>query len=487
MSVRAEGFARQHHSFHGVFGLSPHFLLAVVSIVACVMLTATAIRAETPKRLVVAHSANWIPYAFLNEKGEPEGLMIDLWRLFGKKNDVEITFKLVDWPDTFELVRRGEADVHGGLAITETQTDFLDFSREVARIRTFLFVPIAADDEELTEMGNKPVGVVASTFDQEFIDNYFPNVNLRAYPNSEMMVQAALRGEIHAFVADYPSGYYRLILDDAIDQFRAVNALYTEGIHVAVRQGEAGLLAFLDAGFEKITESEKEKIRDRWLIPAEPMPGWVWPTIIAASSTIVLIALGLHYISLQGTVRRRTLDLRASIRELEAANCKLERLARFDSLTGVGNRQLFYERAALEIERAKRYGRPLAIALFDLDHFKQVNDRFGHVVGDEVLTAFAHALGARLRESDILVRLGGDEFVALLPETSRDTAAFLALRILNELRDWSFDHAGETIFVGFSAGIAQFEGDGSIDEWIRRADTGLYRSKREGRAMVTCG
>lgn len=92
-----------------------------------------------------------------------------------------------------------------------------------------------------------------------------------------------------------------------------------------------------------------------------------------------------------------------------------------------------------------------------------------------------------MRESDLFARLGGDEFVALLPETARDTAVFLARRILDELRDWRSDHGGETIEVSFSAGVAEFEDDRSIADWIDRADTGLYRSKREGRAQVTQG
>jgi diguanylate cyclase (GGDEF)-like protein len=462
-------------------------LMLALGVLAGLLSMPVATLASAPERLVVTHSASWTPYAYLNAEGEPAGMLVDLWRLFGEKNNVEISFKLVDWHDTFDLLRRGEAEVHGGLTSSDARDTFLDFSREVLRIPTLLFVPSGQEDQDLADMGNQVVGVVDSTFDHDFVETHFPEVNLRTYANSRAMVESAIRGELQAFIADYPSGYYRLLLIDAIDKFRAVDTLYTESIHVAVPQGSSELLSFLDQGFAKVTEADKNALRVRWLIPAEPMPQWLLPGVIAVVVLVCLIAFGAHYLHLRQIVGRRTEDLNASIRKLESANTELGRLARIDPLTGVANRQSFYDKATREIERARRYDHPVSLAMFDLDHFKQVNDRFGHIAGDTVLKHFATVVGRELRESDVFARLGGDEFIALLPETDRDTAMVLAKRILGKLRDRRFDVGDDQIDLSFSAGVAAFEDDGSIDEWIERADRGLYKSKSEGRSRVSEG
>lgn len=451
----------------------------------CCVIHPVEASAEPPERLTIALSASWIPYSFLNSEGEPRGMLIDLWRLFAEKNDVELAFELVDWHESLELVRRGDADVHGGLLVTETRATYLAFSSQISRVGTLLFTRDDLGYVDLGELIDQPVGIVASSFDQSFVETHFPEVTLVLFPNSEVMVDAAVRGEVEAFVADYPTGHYRLILADAFEAFQSVDTLYTEGVHAAVKNGATDLLAFVNAGIAKISKAEKVAIGDRWLIPKEPMPAWMKSTAIIGSMLLLLAASGAHYWSLRRTVRQRTDSLNNKIRELKLANERLERLAGIDSLTGVANRRAFYDRAAQEIERARRYARPLSLVLFDLDHFKQINDRLGHMGGDTVLQQFVGVVKVELREADSLARLGGDEFVTLLPETTKDEAAALARRILLHLSQQPFRHADEALTLGFSAGVAEFQDDDTIHKWMTRADARLYQSKAEGRARVS--
>jgi diguanylate cyclase (GGDEF)-like protein len=450
----------------------------------CTIPSALAVE-DLPKRLVISNSVSWVPYSFLDPRKQPKGLLIDLWRLFGEKNGVKITFKLVDWHDSLELIRRGQADVHGGLIMSELREKFLKFSQEIFRIRTLLFITVDSDVKGLSEMKDRPVGVVASSFEQEFITTYFPDVVLRPYPNSEGMVRAAVNGDIQAFVTDYPTGYYHLILMNKLDQFEARDTLFTEGIRVAVNKDSEALLNFINSGFAKITEAEKAAIRARWFIPGEPMPKWVLPTAIAMTVMVLLVALGGYYLSLRRTVQRRTETLNASIKKLETANAELNRLARIDSLTGLANRHHFYELAAHEMERVERYSRPLSLAVFDLDHFKRINDRYGHLAGDAALKKVAEVVMTKLRENDVFARLGGDEFAAMLPEANREDAAHLTKRIVEEVHHTSFEYQGQGIALSFSAGIAEYRNGDSIDQWIKRADDELYRSKALGRAKVS--
>jgi diguanylate cyclase (GGDEF)-like protein len=157
---------------------------------------------------------------------------------------------------------------------------------------------------------------------------------------------------------------------------------------------------------------------------------------------------------------------------------RLLRRAATDPLTGIANRRTFYERLAGEVERAHRYGRPLSVAVFDLDKFKELNDSYGHAAGDEVLDAFARRLAGHHRQGELVARLGGDEFAALLPETDADGGFAFAERVRQSVRNEPLSpHA----VVGLSAGIADVEDGRDAHELLRLADEALYWAKGHGR------
>ena len=158
------------------------------------------------------------------------------------------------------------------------------------------------------------------------------------------------------------------------------------------------------------------------------------------------------------------------------------RLARTDFLTGLANRTAFYEKVDLEMARCRRFGHKLSIAYIDLDDFKQLNDRFGHRVGDDALKLIAGAMTATLRSTDVAARLGGDEFAVLLPESGGEAAeraiGKLHSQLLKPMRERGWP-------VTFSIGVATFATiPGSVDDMIRRADGLMYHVKKEGKGNV---
>jgi diguanylate cyclase (GGDEF)-like protein/PAS domain S-box-containing protein len=161
---------------------------------------------------------------------------------------------------------------------------------------------------------------------------------------------------------------------------------------------------------------------------------------------------------------------------------KLTRLATRDELTGLYNRRYFKEVVEREIERAERYGHPLALLSLDIDHFKHINDAHGHEGGDRALAEFARSCGASLRGADILARIGGEEFAALLPDTPIDGAVWLAERLRRTVADLSIEHRGQRIAFTVSIGVTGHAGPGdSLSGMLRRADQALYRAKADGR------
>ena len=173
----------------------------------------------------------------------------------------------------------------------------------------------------------------------------------------------------------------------------------------------------------------------------------------------------------------------SALEEVQRSNQKLERLAATDPLTGAGNRRQFIEHIGAEIARAKRSGVPLSLLSLDLDHFKEINDSRGHVVGDEVLCEFVRKCLEAIRPYDSVARVGGEEFMVLLPGATIDTACAVGERLRSAIQGNAFEVGSRpSIYVTISIGVSELGRDGdTLDELLSVADQRLYRAKHEGR------
>lgn len=179
-------------------------------------------------------------------------------------------------------------------------------------------------------------------------------------------------------------------------------------------------------------------------------------------------------------------QVQARTSALEAANARLEQLATIDSLTGVLNRRRFLELAAQEVNRSQRHCRALAVLLFDLDHFKAINDAHGHAAGDQALRETAAAAQSALRRTDVLARYGGEEFVVLLPETDLEGALVVADRLRENIAAAFVSFDGVELNVTTSVGVAQWRIDEpGVERALARADQALYAAKRAGRNKIS--
>lgn len=170
------------------------------------------------------------------------------------------------------------------------------------------------------------------------------------------------------------------------------------------------------------------------------------------------------------------------VRDLE--NARLYKLAITDSLTKVFNRQYLLHRLPDEVERTRRYGDPLSIILFDVDHFKRLNDAHGHPAGDAVLRELAELVQNDLRETDALVRYGGEEFLALLPKTDLDGALIIAERVRADVAAQTFRYLDVQLRITISSGVGQYRGDEGEGAFVNRVDMALYQAKTGGRNKV---
>jgi diguanylate cyclase (GGDEF)-like protein/PAS domain S-box-containing protein len=175
----------------------------------------------------------------------------------------------------------------------------------------------------------------------------------------------------------------------------------------------------------------------------------------------------------------------ADLSEQKQREERLRELASTDGLTGVLNRRRFLELAQAELERSRRYGHPLTLALLDADHFKQLNDRHGHIVGDDALRHICRVARGSLRRVDLLGRYGGEEFVILLPETDEPAAGHVLERVCRAIEAEPVSALGRPVPLTVSIGCATSKAGESLDTLLHRADTALYDAKRGGRNRVS--
>lgn len=209
---------------------------------------------------------------------------------------------------------------------------------------------------------------------------------------------------------------------------------------------------------------------------------------ILALGLIWFVFVGGYIHNLQQRIREQRESLRDNQARLQEANIQLretmEKLADIairDALTGLFNRRHFIERLEEAIASAERSGDTFHLALIDLDHFKQVNDRYGHHVGDAILQRFAATAREQLRRTDVLARYGGEEFIVLFPEGTAEGIAEVMERLRQTFANQRYDDLVPGLTVTLSAGLSRWERGDDADSMTRRADEALYRAKHQGR------
>lgn len=184
-----------------------------------------------------------------------------------------------------------------------------------------------------------------------------------------------------------------------------------------------------------------------------------------------------------------TLEKARLKREMKDAQRKIAEMAIRDELTGLYNRRYFIGSLERELSRAKRYGTDLVLCMADLDHFKRINDTYGHPAGDMVLTEIGRMLKQCIRQSDLVCRYGGEEFAVILPNTDAEKARVVSERFRKRVGEHDFKHKSSHFGITVSIGIALYnnEVDKSPMEFVEMADRDLYQAKEAGRNMVVVG
>jgi diguanylate cyclase (GGDEF)-like protein len=296
---------------------------------------------------------------------------------------------------------------------------------------------------------------------------------LLEYACLTILVHVEDKAELHSYPAQGTTlGFVRMSIRNLLDVYKHV--------------GEGGLEE------EQVEVWISGKRRDLGPPPssADLMQSHITLPLVSASETIGAVSVSSPSAQAFGPLDVQlfslvTHQLSAAVRNSMLLRQSLEQAIR-DPLTGVFNRRYFSERVEEELRRAQRYGHPLALVIGDIDHFKQINDKFGHPAGDEVLRCVARALGEELRGSDVLCRFGGEEFVILLPEATTEEAALVAerLRMLVPERARLLKRVKTAVNMSFGVASTAQVAQPSAETLIAQADAALYFAKHSGRNRV---
>lgn len=299
----------------------------IISNIVLLLFLSLPVHASKPDVLVVAASKDFLPFSYMDDSGEPKGVLIDLWREFGMRNQCQIQFKLSDWASSLEMIRTGDVDIHSGLFKSEDRALYLTFSQPLhIPLSTRLFVSSSLNIAQIYEAGDHPIGVIQDGAGAMYVRDNYPSAQIRYYPTSKDVVKAAIRGEVDLFVIDYTSAMYYLHAYDSPEHFKVVNTLYQKHVCAAVAKGDSELLAFVEQGMKNIPTDEFNRIVQKWMHSEFRLPAWFVSAFVGASCglgflfcSIYIVMLKRNKRALEKMVNMRTQELVGINKELRNA------------------------------------------------------------------------------------------------------------------------------------------------------------------------
>ena len=276
---------------------------------------------ESPTPIIVSHGHTWPPFSYLDDQRKPQGLLIDLWNEIGEKTGRDIQFRLVDWAESLEQVRTGSADLHGGLFYSEDRSRYMDFSDGILTVNTFAFVRSNLSAYFLHDLTEERMGVTEGSYEMEFMQTEYPEINLLRFSNNEQMVQSAIDGQINVFIADYPVGMYLLDKLATPTDFRPLEFLYSQSILVGVAAGNEEMLQFVNETLRNLSDDDIRRLSQRWMRieTVETVPAWLYPLLISAFAIA-----GLLFYSFYQFRSRRQLEAKVAERTKSLENRELQ-------------------------------------------------------------------------------------------------------------------------------------------------------------------
>jgi diguanylate cyclase (GGDEF)-like protein len=439
--------------------------------------------AQSDETLTVCVDPDWMPYEALRN-GKHVGIAADYMQLIERYSGIALTLLPTEsWDETLQRLRAGDCEMVSMINRTPSREAYLDFSIPYFDSANVFVsrssIPFVTGYDNI---GKLKLGIVRNYRHAEYVSRYYPDINVTLVDSEDAGMLALAAGEIDIFVGSQLSVTAHIQKYGRRDLKIAGLARPYDKLSVGLIKSKRHLLSRINRAIESIPESQNVEIFRRWNNIQ----------VIDEIDYRILLGTAAGFLVLLGAVmwrnyfvekyNRTLVEKNAQLENLQARlieqNTKLEYLSRHDSLTGLYNRHHMMKCCEDEIARMHRNGSHACLVIFDIDHFKKVNDEFGHSLGDQALVQISTLVTEMIRDIDVVARWGGEEFLLLCPETTLEEVHRVVDRLIQAIQHLHVEQIGH---LTCSFGIAEYRNNDTLSSWFERADQALYRAKELGR------
>ena len=419
-------------------------------------------------------TSSWEPFNLM-KNGKLDGIAIDYWKYIKKETNLKAECFVTDsWSEVLENIKTKQKDMTCSTTITPDRVKYAIFSKPYV---SFPIVVATRNDvgfiNDISLLKDKTIAVGKNYTAETLLKKHYPYLKLLEVKNTDEALKMVSEGKVYGAVDILPVIAYKINKYHFTNLKISGKTPWTFDVRFMVRDDYPELVSIINKVIDIMPQTKKDEIYQKW-ISVKVQKGYSKSYIIK----IVVISIGIIIIILLLVVY-----LVINIVKKKKLEEELERLATIDKLTSIFNRYKIDMALNEQIEVAKRYKRPMSIIFFDIDHFKEVNDTYGHKKGDFVLIELAKVINQNIRKSDIFGRWGGEEFLLILPETRIDKAEKLAEKLRKIVENHDFDGLSITI----SLGVTELKENDNISSLMGRVDKLLYKAKENGRNQVSVG
>ncbi|MEH6443511.1 MAG: transporter substrate-binding domain-containing protein [Oceanospirillaceae bacterium] len=421
-----------------------------------------------------------LPFEGLNEKGEHVGMSADYYDLFTRMLSAQFELvKTASWNESLAFVQQGKCDMLALGMRTPQRAKQLNFTS------SYLHVPLVVATRvdvpfinHILALEGEKIGIIKGDAFVKILRTKYPSLTIVEVQDIYDGLDKVKEGELFAFIDTLASIGYEFQSKYFGELKIAGKIAQTLELSMAVRKDDITLLNILQKAINNTTNDLHRKILTNW-IPIRYEKSMDYMLIWQVSSAAILLVMLIMYWNTKIIKANRL--LKKAQKDIEEKNKALNRLALTDNLTNLFNRRKLEELLQSELDRKDRFDHAFCVSILDIDHFKAVNDTYGHQKGDSVLIEIAAILQHNLRKTDYVGRFGGEEFIIIFPESEIEEVAKLLESFRLKIANHGFTGIGnKTASFGFTLSK---DGD-TLETIIARADNALYEAKNSGRNKV---
>jgi polar amino acid transport system substrate-binding protein len=426
-------------------------------------------------------TSTWAPFNIKDENDNLYGLGIDYINLIKKHSGLNIQCKeYPKWSDVVFALRTKQIDLIPATSISDDKENYGKFTVP------YLSYPIAIATtidkvfiSSTAYLENKRVAVGKGYSTKSILLKKYPKINFIETENIDEALTMLSKNEVDAVVDILPVLSYN-ITKLGMANLKIIGTTQLKfDMRIMIRDDVkySPLLSILNKALADITLEEKTQLSNKWVSVKFPKKIDYLLILKVVIPLLLLLAYFIYY----NRKLNKEIKLRKEIQK------KLEHQINIDPLTNLYNRRFLNKESPLLISSCKRYNDTFSLVAIDIDYFKNINDKYGHDIGDKVLKVLASKLLELTRPSDIILRIGGEEFVVILPKTDIDGAYVVARKILKGVQDINVavdQDVNCNITVSIGVSTFHLQEDKVIEDTLKRADTALYEAKNSGRNKI---